>query len=130
MRTLITLRTNATKEDLLQVKDAEIARLREQFLLSVPTARLINAARTPAANWTRNPTNISDDLDTSILQTLPGRRGKAPPVESFTGEESSVHWDDWLPTLERAATWNNWSEQEKLIQLAGHLRGEPKENGT
>ena len=111
------------EEDLLQVKDAEIARLREQLLLSVPTARSIDAASTPAANCTRNPTNVIDDIDTSILQTLPGRRGKAPPVESFTGEGSSVHWDDWLPTLERAATWNNWSEQEKLIQLAGHLRG-------
>ena len=109
------------EEDLLQVKDAEIARLREQ--LSVPTARSIDAASTPAANWTRNQTNVIDDIDTSILQTLPSRRGKAPPVESFTGEESSVHWDDWLPTLERAATWNNWSEQEKLIKLAGHLRG-------
>ena len=31
--------------------------------------------------------------------------------------------DDWLPTLERAAVWNNWSEEERLIQLAGHLRG-------
>ena len=27
-------------------------------------------------------------------------RGKAPPVKSFTEEESPVHWDDWLPTLE------------------------------
>ena len=31
--------------------------------------------------------------------------------------------DDWLPTLERAAVWNNWSEEERLLQLAGHLRG-------
>ena len=43
--------------------------------------------------------------------------------ESFTREHAAVHWDEWLPTLERAATWNNWSEQKKLIQLAGHLRG-------
>ena len=50
-------------------------------------------------------------------------RGKAPPVEAFTGDNTAVHWDEGLPTLERAATWNNWSEQEKLIQLAGHLRG-------
>ena len=58
-----------------------------------------------------------------ILQTLPNQCGKTPPVESFTGEELSIHWDNWLPTLERAATWNNWSEQEKLIQLAGYLHG-------
>ena len=31
--------------------------------------------------------------------------------------------DDWLPALHRAAQWNQWSEEELLIQLAGHLRG-------
>ena len=31
-------------------------------------------------------------------------------------------FDDWYPMLQRAATWNGWSEQETLIQLAGHLR--------
>ena len=33
-----------------------------------------------------------------------------------------MRFDDWIPTLERAAAWNNWSEEEKLMQLAGHLR--------
>ena len=51
------------------------------------------------------------------------QRGKAPPIEPFTGEGSNVHWDDWLPTLEQAAMWNRWDDQEKLIQLAGHLHG-------
>ena len=31
--------------------------------------------------------------------------------------------DDWLPALERASTWNGWTEEERLMQLAGHLRG-------
>lgn len=30
------------------------------------------------------------------------RRGKAPPVESFSGEDADMTWDDWLATLERA----------------------------
>lgn len=51
------------------------------------------------------------------------RRGKAPPVESFSGENEAVRIDDWLPALERAATWNDWSEEDRLLQLAGHLRG-------
>jgi hypothetical protein len=34
-----------------------------------------------------------------------------------------VQLDDWLPSLERAAVWNEWSEEDRLIQLAGHLRG-------
>ena len=31
--------------------------------------------------------------------------------------------DNWLPALKQAASWNNWSEVEALIQLVGHLRG-------
>ena len=53
----------------------------------------------------------------------PTRRGKAPPVESFIGESEEALWEDWLPTLERAAAWNHWDEEEKLLQLAGHLKG-------
>lgn len=51
------------------------------------------------------------------------RRGKAPPVDSFTGENQEIRIDDWLPALERASTWNGWTEEERLMQLAGHLRG-------
>jgi len=50
------------------------------------------------------------------------RRGKVPPVDSFTGESNDLTWEDWLPTLMRAATWNEWSEEVKLLQLAGYLR--------
>ena len=39
-------------------------------------------------------------------------RDKAPPVDSFTGEESEIRFDDWQPSLERAATWNSWTEKE------------------
>ena len=51
------------------------------------------------------------------------RRGKAPPVDSFTGEAPDVRLEEWLPALERAAAWNQWSEDDQLLQLAGHLRG-------
>ena len=50
------------------------------------------------------------------------RRGKAPPVDPFTAEDKELRFDDWVPILERAATWNNWSEEEKLMLLVGHLR--------
>lgn len=50
------------------------------------------------------------------------RRGKAPPVDAFTGENPEVRFEDWLPTLERAASWNGWSNEERLMQLAGYLR--------
>ena len=51
------------------------------------------------------------------------RHGKALPVEPFTGEKPDVLWEDWIPTFERAAVWNGWKEQDKLLQLAGHMRG-------
>jgi len=34
-----------------------------------------------------------------------------------------LRFEDWLPSLERAVEWNCWSEAEKHIQIAGHLRG-------
>ena len=46
-------------------------------------------------------------------------RGKAPLVDVFTGHNPEILLDDWLPVLQRAATWNGWTQQEHLIQLAG-----------
>ena len=54
---------------------------------------------------------------------LPTRRGKAPPVDPFTGEDPAVKLEDWLPILKSASLWNRWSQEEELLQLAGHLRG-------
>lgn len=51
------------------------------------------------------------------------RRGKAPPVDAFTGEDSERRLDDWLPTLQRAADWNGWTTGDLLFQLAGPLKG-------
>ena len=58
------------------------------------------------------------------------RRGKAPPVDPFTGDSPELRIDDWLPSLERAASWNGWTEEERLIQLAGHLRGRALQEWT
>ena len=43
-------------------------------------------------------------------------------MDPFSGEDESFCLDDWLPALQRAATWNHWSEEDHLLQLAGHLR--------
>ena len=55
------------------------------------------------------------------------RRGKAPPVDSFSAEDSDIIW---LPSLQRAADWNRWSERETLIQLAGYLCGRALQEWT
>ena len=59
-----------------------------------------------------------------LQDSHPGkRRGKAPPNDPFTGENPEIRLDDWLPSLQRASRWNQWTEEEQFIQLAGHLRG-------
>ena len=110
----------AEYDEVLTQKDAEIERLKQ--LLS-------EAGHRPGS-----PVSDSDPHESVSVTTRPGggpahttgrrpRRGKAPPVDPFTGEEPETHLDDWLPSLKRAATWNEWTEEELLLQLAGHLRG-------
>ena len=41
--------------------------------------------------------------------SVPARRGKAPPVNEFSGEDPDCPLEDWLPSLERASKWNAWS---------------------
>ena len=60
-------------------------------------------------------------LPISLSDTSVQRRGKAPPIDTFTGEDAETCFDDWRPTLERAAAWNNWTDSETLMQLAGYL---------
>ena len=67
-----------------------------------------------------HPAKVSPNIP---AVSTPLCRGKAPPVQEFTGEDLESQLDDWLPSLERATEWNRWSPEEKLIQLAGHLRG-------
>jgi len=68
-------------------------------------------------------------VDSSTVHVRPStvpsssrRQGKAPPVEPFNGESEAMRLEDWLSTLERAATWNDWTEEDRLLQLAGYLR--------
>jgi len=49
------------------------------------------------------------------------RKGKAPPVDPFSGDDPSLQFEDWLPGLQWAADWYAWTDAEHLLQLAGHL---------
>ena len=51
------------------------------------------------------------------------RRGKATLIEFFSSEDPAILLDDWEPRLKRAAQWNGWTTQDKLIQLPGYLKG-------
>ena len=54
-------------------------------------------------------------------------KGRAPPEYSFSGGSLDVLWEDWIPTLERAALWNGWSDEEKLLQLVANLQGKAQQ---
>ena len=107
----------------LSEKDAEIARLKEQLAMSHSPRSSVRDDHSPRSS-------VRDDLSEPDLD-LPRppspariiRRGKAPPVDSFTGENPEVILDDWLPSLKRASQWNGWTPDELLLQFAGHLRG-------
>ena len=36
------------------------------------------------------------------------RRGRAPPLDKFSGEDPTVRLDDWLPSLSQVADWYGW----------------------
>ena len=57
---------------------------------------------------------------TPVSSARPPRKGKAPPIDTFSGDDSN--FEDWLPALQRCATSNGWSDDETLLQLAGYLR--------
>ena len=100
-------------EAMIEEKDAEIAALK----VLTSTSHATDVVPDPISEVTE--TSVLSEESTVSL----GRQGKAPPVDAYTGSDPELQFDDWLPTLERAAKWNNWSDEEKVMQLAGHLRG-------
>ena len=103
----------AEHDELIAAKDAEIELLK---------------GRLATAEQQRQEQTPSELSHPPVELQLPQpdrrqRRGKAPPVDPFTGENHEVQLEDWIPSLKRASVWNGWSEEELLLQLAGHLRG-------
>ena len=109
----------AEYDDVLVSKEEEIEVLKSQVKevdSTDSTERSTYFSLPPTLEESRRP------LDMMRVSRVT-RKGKAPPVDSFTGEDPEVQFEDWLPTLERTAVWNGWTDEESLIQLAGHLRG-------
>ena len=107
----------AEQEERLAEKDREVEELKKKLASSS------RGSLTPSSH---------SDLDDGPPLVPPGaptphepprRRGKAPPIDPYTREDPEIRFDDWWPVLQRAARWNSWTEEETLIQLAGHFRG-------
>ena len=98
--------------------ELEIERLRNQ-----PASRSASVAETGGEMTPPHTSTVPRVNGRPTTRSSVQRRGKAPPVEPFSGESKTQRIEDWLPALERAATWNDWTEEDRLLQLAGHLRG-------
>ena len=105
----------AEHDELTTAKDAEIEQLKAQLASSQ------QQRQDPTPREFSHP-SVGQQPSQLPQSDCRQRRGKAPPVDPFTGE-SEVQLDDWIPALKRASVWNGWSEDELLLQLAGHLRG-------
>ena len=109
-------------EELLEEKEAEIALLKTRILsLTNGTDEALTYVIPTTVDSVQQELTLQAPQEVGSSITI-ARRGKAPPIDTFTGENCDVLWEDWLPTFEQAAHWNSWSEDEKLLQVAGYLR--------
>jgi len=79
--------------------------------VGLPVHKLVRVSTTPQGT-------------SSSYQAHTKARGKAAPIDPFTSDNLEITVEEWLPSLQRAAEWNDWTENEILIQLAGHLWGQ------
>ncbi len=119
-------------EEVVQCKDDEIAELKRQL---ANTSIVVPTLRETAPEFMHGTITDVNDVTTGgiapVERTVSGaRRGRAPPVDPYSGEDECVRLDDWLPALTQASTWNQWTEEDQLIQLAGHLRGRALQEWT
>ena len=96
-------------EDAMDAKDVDIARLKARLLV----------VTSPAAV---SPQTVPSPGDRRVDETslVPLQHRKAPPINPFSAEGLDEQWDEWLPTFERAAEWNNWSDTV-LTSASGSL---------
>ena len=105
-------------EEVMAAKDTEISQLKLQL-----AARRDTRATSPSDTSSTSAAAPTVTIPVTTATTREPRRGRAPPINFFSGEDSEVCLDDWLPSLRRASQWNNWTTEEQLLQLAGHLKG-------
>ena len=113
------------QEELLAAKEDQIATLEAEvkMLKASCSESPRSGSRTSTPDGSRSGRSSPTVQEPIAAPPRHVRRGKAPPVEPFTGENPAIKLHDWLPILKRASLWNGWSPDEQLLQLAGHLRG-------
>ena len=109
----------AEYDEVIAARDAKIEELKRQLhSLSVRSE-----PHPPVTHETDyHEIRLVEELHTRGEPVPRAHQGKTPPVDPFTGEDPEMHIDEWLPSLEWAHVWNDWTEEELLMQLAGHIR--------
>ena len=132
--TIITLTEQVEKEkkrakDLWHINCAQLAEFNSTLALKEDEVEVLQRELSGLRSHSTSPIDIEHTAhplthSSQPLTAVPTRRrGKAPPIDAFTGEDPETRFDDWLPSLRRAAEWNAWEPDELLLQLVGHLRG-------
>ena len=81
----------------MTIRDTEVVLLKGQLLALEGDCSSVSSSA---------GTSLTDDIQLAEWGSRSQiRRGKAPPVQPFTGDKADQLWDDWLSTLERAGTW-------------------------
>ena len=88
----------------LTEKDAKIAALKERLSQTEGSGEVKPSTQARNTSNTTEPSILAPAHVQADVESQPVRQGKAPPVDPFTGETLEILLDDWLPTLQRAAT--------------------------
>jgi len=59
-----------------------------------------------------NDSQLNDVVTTSTPATY---YRDSPALDCFSGENPEITFEDWLPSLERLARWNEWPEKTLLF---------------
>ena len=126
----------ADQKRLLEEKEGEVTRL-QQILTELGGSSIRrrsvgvtsddsshSVAESPLSHKSKTGTPHCSDSKTSALTSVKVptlapvasgvvlRRGKALPIDPFSGDNTEFRFEDWLPSLECAATCNGWSDEE------------------
>jgi hypothetical protein len=93
------------QEELLAAKDDRIGAVEAEIKLLKAAPRVSphsgSGASSPDGSISRRSSPVIPEVTTTPVQPRRGRRGKAPPVEPFTGEHPAVKLDDQSISVEQ-----------------------------
>ena len=66
-------------------------------------------------------------IDVIPMNTVHKYREERSPSGTIHQEGVDTLFEEWLPMFELMAMRNSWSQPEKVLQLAGHLRSKARQ---